>query len=392
MFASILPYRREVATDLIAQITAKTLPHALLFAGPSYSGRLTLILEAARSTSCEKGGASHCTCPSCRAFARFGMHNVIFVGTRDHKTRIEAALVNFVELRTEASRRQLLQVFRSMLLQFHAALSETGSQRDGPAFEAAATVDEVLMEVEEAATEEFPRYGESLRALLKPIFKLSKRTVSLSIGQVRSLQEWTLQTSFSNTPRWIILEGVEQSSAGTRNSLLKLLEEPPDRTYIALITEHPSRLLPTILSRVQQFQVRPFSEDEKNQLLSQIFFADGKEYENVKTYMLERSGIPCKTIRLRAQEYLQRVIEGDVLTHNELSVLCDELDEPVRLEYFLDEFLVALRVKHLQGVLTTKESMRLAKAAGEAERKATIFNQNRKLFIESLHYRLQEKL
>ena len=45
MFESLLPYRKEVALDLIQQISAKTLPHALLFSGVPFSGRLSLALD-----------------------------------------------------------------------------------------------------------------------------------------------------------------------------------------------------------------------------------------------------------------------------------------------------------------------------------------------------------
>ncbi|MDD3365823.1 MAG: hypothetical protein PHS67_01000, partial [Sphaerochaetaceae bacterium] len=241
-------------------------------------------------------------------------------------------------------------------------------------------------------SDEFPAYAEKLQSLLKPLFTTTNRATSLTIGQVRSLQEWTLHTSFEHRPRWIILEGVEHSTVGTRNSLLKLLEEPPKQTFIVLISEHPSRLLPTILSRVQHFHIRPFSEDEKTRLLAEVFFADGSTYTSLYHYILERSGIPCQRLTKQAQEFLERIGSHVVLSHKELSALCEEFDEQVSLEYFFDEFLTAVRQKYLQGEFTAKESSRLAKIAGEAKGKATLFNQNKKLLVESLHYRLQEEL
>ncbi|MGI6433186.1 MAG: hypothetical protein ACOXZ4_04950 [Sphaerochaetaceae bacterium] len=64
---------------------------------------------------------------------------------------------------------------------------------------------------------------------------------------------------------------MEQSTEGSRNSLLKMLEEPAQKTYIMLLSEHPSRLLPTILSRTQHHRIKPFSKEEKNKLLSTLF-------------------------------------------------------------------------------------------------------------------------
>ena len=46
------------------------------------------------------------------------------------------------------------------------------------------------------------------------------------------------------------------------NRLLKLFEEPPQNTYIILIAEQIDRILPTIISRCQIFQVKPFTQEE----------------------------------------------------------------------------------------------------------------------------------
>jgi DNA polymerase-3 subunit gamma/tau len=310
------------------------------------------------------------------------MSNVVVVGTRDHKSRIEAALGNFAELRTEESRRQLVRTIRIML--------GSTDQKGTSAFDAASNVDEVLVEVESASLEDFPRLADIVRSVLKPLYAQFKRTVTLSIGQVRSLQEWTMQTSFGNVPRFIILEGVEQSNEGARNSLLKLLEEPPEHTFIMLISEFPARLLPTILSRLQRHHVRPFSEAEKNSLLATVFFADGTKYRNLEEYMLERSGVPCKQISAQGSKFVQSILDKAVLPREQLDVLCDELDEPIRLEYFLKELQAIVRQRFLEGALIDREAARLVSIVGEAEQKATVFNQSRKLLVESLHYRLLE--
>jgi DNA polymerase-3 subunit delta' len=53
------------------------------------------------------------------------------------------------------------------------------------------------------------------------------------------------------------------------NSLLKLLEEPPDKWFFILAASSVSRLLPTILSRVIQVRFTPLSVQEtKNALLN----------------------------------------------------------------------------------------------------------------------------
>ena len=46
----------------------------------------------------------------------------------------------------------------------------------------------------------------------------------------------------------------------TANKLLKILEEPPQQTVFILVSEHPERLLATILSRTQQIEFPPLTE------------------------------------------------------------------------------------------------------------------------------------
>jgi DNA polymerase III subunit gamma/tau len=45
------------------------------------------------------------------------------------------------------------------------------------------------------------------------------------------------------------------------NSLLKTLEEPPDRVVFILATTDPQRVLPTIISRCQRFDYRRIPVD-----------------------------------------------------------------------------------------------------------------------------------
>jgi DNA polymerase-3 subunit delta' len=49
----------------------------------------------------------------------------------------------------------------------------------------------------------------------------------------------------------VILDGIDLLKAATANALLKLLEEPPAGTVLLLLTDRPSAVLPTIVSRCQ---------------------------------------------------------------------------------------------------------------------------------------------
>lgn len=53
----------------------------------------------------------------------------------------------------------------------------------------------------------------------------------------------------------------ERMNAACANKLLKLIEEPPARTVILMVTDTPAGILGTILSRAQRLDVRPIESD-----------------------------------------------------------------------------------------------------------------------------------
>ncbi len=54
------------------------------------------------------------------------------------------------------------------------------------------------------------------------------------------------------------------------NSLLKILEEPPEFATIFLLTDNPTALLPTIRSRCMQLRLSPLADAEVEQYLAQV--------------------------------------------------------------------------------------------------------------------------
>ena len=53
--------------------------------------------------------------------------------------------------------------------------------------------------------------------------------------------------------RIVIVDGAEEMNRSAANALLKVLEEPPRRALLLLISHSPGRLLPTIRSRCRRF-------------------------------------------------------------------------------------------------------------------------------------------
>lgn len=79
----------------------------------------------------------------------------------------------------------------------------------------------------------------------------------ISIEQVRDVQRETSLLPFEGRYRVIVFENAELFSEEAANSLLKTLEEPPERVLIVLVATDTRSVLPTIVSRCRLVQLRP---------------------------------------------------------------------------------------------------------------------------------------
>lgn len=78
--------------------------------------------------------------------------------------------------------------------------------------------------------------------------------------------------SFGNGYKVMIIWQPEKMHTSCANKLLKLLEEPPQKTLFLLVSEHPDQLLTTILSRTQEIHVPRLNKE----VLSQALLANGE--------------------------------------------------------------------------------------------------------------------
>ena len=77
----------------------------------------------------------------------------------------------------------------------------------------------------------------------------------ISVEKIRSIGHTMSLTAGEGGWRVIIVDAAEDMNPNAANALLKILEEPPPRSIILLISHAPSRLLPTIRSRCRQLKL-----------------------------------------------------------------------------------------------------------------------------------------
>lgn len=87
--------------------------------------------------------------------------------------------------------------------------------------------------------------------------KLSGKTNIISIDAIRDLiKDASIIPNEANTKVFILHDVDKCMSEIVQNAFLKILEEPAQRTLFILTAESSSRMLPTILSRVQVFSLK----------------------------------------------------------------------------------------------------------------------------------------
>ena len=90
--------------------------------------------------------------------------------------------------------------------------------------------------------------------------------------------------------RVYILEQAETLNESAANSLLKVLEEPPPYALFVLLASHPSRVLPTIVSRSQTIRLRPAPVGELAAYLRQSGDMEAARAQMIAAYAEGRIG------------------------------------------------------------------------------------------------------
>lgn len=96
-----------------------------------------------------------------------------------------------------------------------------------------------------------------------PYYKISLPGANqIKISAVRELKRNLSMTSIQQGRRFIIISRAEEMNVEAANAFLKTLEEPHSNTTIIMTTSAHDRILPTIMSRSQQFHIEPLSDND----------------------------------------------------------------------------------------------------------------------------------
>lgn len=217
MFFKDVIGQEEIKQRLIQEVNEGRIPHAQLICGPEGAGKLPLALAYARYISCTNRGVTDAcgVCPSCVKLNKLVHPDIHFV---------------FPVVKSGKSDDYLVEWRRLVL--------------NNPYFNLNHWLDQINAENAQAVI-----YTKESDEITK---KLSLKSS---------------EGGYKITIIWL----PEKMQLPCANKLLKLLEEPPEKTIFLLVSEAPDMILQTIQSRTQRVNVRKLDESDIARVLQEKY-------------------------------------------------------------------------------------------------------------------------
>jgi DNA polymerase III subunit delta' len=212
LFSNIIG-QQEVKKQFIRTVTEQRIPHAQLLRGPEGIGKLGLAIAYAQYICCENRSATDScdVCPSCVKYKKLAHPDLHFVFPVIKPTGKSSVVCD-----------DFISEFRQMVLA-------------SPYF----GVNEWYAEISGDAKQGLIYSNESEEILRKLSLK-------------------TYESEYKVMIIWL----PEKMHTTCANKLLKILEEPPEKTVFLMVSNEPDQIITTILSRTQHIHIPRLKDDE----------------------------------------------------------------------------------------------------------------------------------
>ena len=183
---------------------------------------------------------------------------------------------------------------------------------------------------------------------------------SISVDDARRLPEFFSKAPALSRYRVAVVDAVDDLNTNAANAILKILEEPPERGVLLLVSHAPGKLLPTVRSRCRRLVVRPWpsemladylasvqglGRDEAEYLAAQALGSPGRalslygakdKMDDLAVAALLDPAAQADPVRLAALADTFRGAEGGRRLSQLLLRLCDLIADQLRSRTFAD--------------------------------------------------------
>jgi DNA polymerase III subunit gamma/tau len=161
------------------------------------------------------------------------------------------------------------------------------------------------------------------------------------VEHIRDLRNDVLyQPTDGKSKKLYIIDECHMMTTAAQNAFLKVLEEPPAHVIFVLATTDPQKILPTIMSRVQRFELTRIAEAD---IISRLNF------------IAEREGITIDGVD--TLEYIAKSVDGGMRDAIKLLQKCSSLDEVITKKTVIDALgsVDPARIKSLVSFILSKD-------------------------------------
>lgn len=153
--------------------------------------------------------------------------------------------------------------------------------------------------------------------------KLKRIKRDITVEETRALKSFFQLSATDGGWRVAIVDAADEMNSSAANALLKILEEPPEKTIILMVSHQPARLLPTIQSRCRNLRCDKLSSSDLAQALHNADFDAGQNPEGLAELS---DGSVGEAIRVITQDGLKRY--ADLIA---LGTQAPQMDRPMAL-------------------------------------------------------------
>ena len=233
----------EVKEALVRMADSGRVPHAIMFHENEGCGALALAVAFVQYLNCKShnGGDSCGLCPSCNQISKLIWPDIHFV---------------FPVAGEKVTSDNFIQKWRDLFIR-------------NPFF----------MENE-----------------LYETLELEKKASSISVADAKNVLNELSLSSFTDGYRAVVIWLPEKMNQDAANRLLKIVEEPSERTMFLFVTHNPERVLKTIRSRCQLIRVLPAEKDEIAKALPRWTGIDPEQAEYAAEFATGSIGVAIRSL------------------------------------------------------------------------------------------------
>lgn len=226
--------QEELKSHLLSEVTADRVSHAQMLLGPEGAGKLPLAIAFSQYLFCDNPSESDScgTCPNCLKVSSLTHPDLHFV--------------------------------------YPVVVSKADK---------VATSDDLRTEWNELIGKQ-PYF--SLSSWLEYNGNLGKNPL-IGVDESRSIMKKLSLKTYSDKYKIMIIWLPERMNAQAANKLLKILEEPPEKTIFLLLCDNGETILPTILSRCQIIRVPALTTTEIGDYLQRVYQVEKEVAETSAT-------------------------------------------------------------------------------------------------------------